>query len=71
VGKPIIIGDIMQNSAVSEVNGAAAKTAPSLVTTTKTTNDAKIDQEIRNEILNCGECHYANYARLCLTFEFL
>jgi hypothetical protein len=47
----------MQTSAVSEVNGAAAKTASSMVTNAKATNDAKIDQEIRNEILNCGECH--------------
>jgi len=52
VGKPIIIGDIMQTAVVSEVNGAATKTSPSMLA--KAANDAKIDQEIRNEILNCG-----------------
>ncbi len=52
MGKPIIIGDIMQTS--TEVNGAAAKTSPSMLAIAKAANDAKIDQEIRNEILNCG-----------------
>ncbi|XP_046459191.1 BRCA2-interacting transcriptional repressor EMSY-like [Daphnia pulex] len=55
VGKPIIIGDIMQTSTVSEVNGAAAKTSPSMLAIAKAANDARIDQEIRNELLNCGD----------------
>ncbi len=48
MGKSIILGDIMPASLVSEVNGAASKSAGSVVNT-------KVSNERKLEIPNCGE----------------
>lgn len=52
MGKSIILGDIMPASLVSEVNGAASKSASSVVNT-------KVSNEGKFEIPNCGKSEQA------------
>ncbi|XP_057369280.1 BRCA2-interacting transcriptional repressor EMSY-like [Daphnia carinata] len=55
VGKSIILGDIMSTAAATELNGASVKTPIATVTDTKGAHEAKVDREIRNEILSYEE----------------